>query len=214
MNAALSFASAGDSALLVVLGDSLDRTINEHVHALAARLQQQPGLREIVPAYASLLVHYDPEQTNETAVRQLVSEQAAQLEAGAAADGRLVAIPVRYDGPDLDFVAAHTGLTREVVIELHAAVEYRVYMLGFTPGFAYLGEIDERLATPRLATPRLRVNAGAVGIAGRQTGIYPSESPGGWRLLGHTPLKLFDLNRSQPFLLEPGDRVKFEPLAN
>jgi KipI family sensor histidine kinase inhibitor len=214
MNAALSFASAGDSALLVVLGDSLDRTINEHVHALAARLQQQPGLREIVPAYASLLVHYDPEQTNETAVRQLVSEQAAQLEAGAAADGRLVAIPVRYDGPDLDFVAAHTGLTREVVIELHAAVEYRVYMLGFTPGFAYLGEIDERLATPRLATPRLRVNAGAVGIAGRQTGIYPSESPGGWRLLGHTPHKLFDLNRSQPFLLEPGDRVKFEPLAN
>jgi KipI family sensor histidine kinase inhibitor len=214
MNAALSFASAGDSALLVVLGDSLDQTINEHVHALAARLQQQPGLREIVPAYASLLVHYDPEQTNETAVRQLVSEQAAQLEAGAAADGRLVAIPVRYDGPDLDFVAAHTGLTREVVIELHAAVEYRVYMLGFTPGFAYLGEIDERLATPRLATPRLRVNAGAVGIAGRQTGIYPSESPGGWRLLGHTPLKLFDLNRSQPFLLEPGDRVKFEPLAN
>lgn len=209
----LHFASAGEAALLITLGDALDRGVNERVHALATRLQQQPGVYESVPAYASLLVHYDPDQITEAAVRQLVREQAEQLEPGGATERRRILIPVRYDGPDLDFVAAHCGLPREAVIDLHAAREYHVYLLGFTPGFAYLGELDERLATPRLTTPRLKVAAGAVGIAGRQTGIYPSESPGGWRLLGHTPLKLFDLSRLQPFLLEPGDRVRFEPIG-
>ncbi|MCS6909899.1 MAG: 5-oxoprolinase subunit PxpB [Anaerolineales bacterium] len=210
----VSLHSAGDAALLVVLGDSLDREVNERVHALAARLQGRPGLRESVPAYASLLVHYDPEQIGETAVRELVREQAKQLDLNAVTEHRHLVIPVRYDGPDLEFVAAHSGLSREAVIELHSAVEYRVYMLGFTPGFAYLGDVDERIAMPRLTTPRLKVPAGSVGIAGRQTGIYPSESPGGWRLLGHTPLRLFDLRRPDPFLLAPGDRVRFEPLSD
>ncbi|MDW8327439.1 MAG: 5-oxoprolinase subunit PxpB [Anaerolineales bacterium] len=208
----ISLHSAGDAALLIVLGDSLDCEVNERVRALAARLQGRPGLRESVPAYASLLVHYDPEQIGETAVRELVREQVEQFDLNAVTEHRRIVIPVRYDGPDLDFVAAHSGLSREAVIELHSAVEYRVYMLGFTPGFAYLGDVDERIATPRLETPRLKVPAGSVGIAGRQTGIYPSESPGGWRLLGHTPLKPFDLHRPEPFLLKPGDRVKFEPI--
>jgi KipI family sensor histidine kinase inhibitor len=210
----VSLRPAGDAALLVVLGDTLDWEVNERVHALAARLQGRPGLRESVPGYASLLVSYDPDQIGEAAVRELVREQAERLEPSGAAERRRIVIPVRYDGPDLDFVATHSGLSREAVIELHSAVEYHVYMLGFTPGFVYLGDVDERIATPRLATPRLKVAAGSVGIAGRQTGIYPSESPGGWRLIGHTPLKLFDLSRSDPFLLGPGDRVRFEPLPD
>lgn len=210
----VSLRSAGDSALLVVFGDSLDRAMNELVHALAARLQGRPGLGESVPAYASLLVHYDPDQISEATVRELVREQAEQMEPSGATERRRIVVPVRYDGPDLDFVAAHSGLSREAVIELHSAVEYRVYLLGFTPGFVYLGDVDERIATPRLATPRLKVAAGSVGIAGRQTGIYPGDSPGGWRLIGHTPQKLFDLSRPDPFLLGPGDRVRFEPLPD
>jgi len=208
----LRFASAGDAAVLVTLGEALSREVNERAQALAARLQPLPGLREIIPAYASLLIHYDPAQMGEAEVRHHVQEEIERLELSRPMERRRVVIPVRYDGPDLDFVAAHSGLPREAVVELHAAVEYHVYMLGFTPGFAYLGDVDERIAAPRLATPRLKVAAGAVGLAGRQTGIYPTESPGGWRILGHTPLRLFDLSRPDPFLLGPGDRVKFEPL--
>ncbi len=208
----LRFASAGDAAVLVTLGEAISREVNERAQALAVRLQTLPGLHEIIPAYASLLIHYDPEQMDEAEVRHHVHEQLERLRLSRPMGRRRLVIPVRYDGPDLDFIAAHSGLPREAVVELHAAVEYHVYMLGFTPGFAYLGDVDERIAVPRLATPRLKVAAGAVGLAGRQTGVYPSESPGGWRILGHTPLRLFDLSRPDPFLLGPGDRVKFEPL--
>lgn len=209
---------SGDSALLLQLGEDIDPALNRRVHTLAAQLRAAalPGLREIVPGYCALLIHYDSAEIDYAEVRERVAETVAREANVAAALPRRVEIPVVYDGPDLDFVAAHHHLSVREVIGIHAAPEYRVYMMGFTPGFAYLGEVDARIATPRLETPRLRVPAGSVGIAARQTGIYPLESPGGWRLLGHTPLKMFDLQREAPFLLAPGDLVRFvsiEPIG-
>ncbi len=204
----------GDSALLITLAETIDPAINARVHALAARLRaaQAPGLGEAVPAYGALLVHYDATRLDYPAVEAVVSSAAEALETQAAAPARQVVIPVVYGGaagPDLGFVARHTGLTPAAVVQLHTSREYRVYLMGFTPGFPYLGELDERLVVPRLETPRLRVPAGSVGLAGRQTGIYPLESPGGWRLIGRTDLPLFDPAAPEPFRLAPGDLVRF-----
>lgn len=206
---------SGDAALLVELGDAINPIVNRRVHALAAQVQalKLPGLAEAVPGYCTLLVHYDPAQLDFATVRDMIARLAAAIESAPAPQTRRVEIPVVYDGPDLAFVAQHNGLTAEEVVRLHTAGEYRVYMMGFMPGFAYLGEVDARLAVPRLETPRLRVPAGSVGIAGRQTGIYPLESPGGWRLVGRTPLVMFDLARTPPFLLSPGDVVTFVRLS-
>jgi KipI family sensor histidine kinase inhibitor len=159
-----------------------------------------------------LLVHYDAAVLDYPAVEATVRAAASAAAELAAAPPRRVEIPVTYGGeagPDLDFVARRAGLTPAQVVGLHTGREYRVYLMGFTPGFAYLGELDERIETPRLETPRLRVPAGSVGIAGRQTGIYPLESPGGWRLIGLTALTLFDPAAAAPFLLAPGDLVRF-----
>lgn len=207
------FAPAGDAAVLVSwgVGDRIDPALNTQAHALADGLRGRPGLAEAVPGYATLLIHYQPEWLDYEAACAEVRRVLAALDTTAVEAGPVVEIPVAYTGPDLDFVAAHCGLSVPEVITLHTSVEYRVYMMGFTPGFAYLGETDARLAVPRLETPRLQVPAGSVGIAGRQTGIYPLTSPGGWRLLGHTPVRPFDLTRPQPFALQPGDRVRFVP---
>jgi KipI family sensor histidine kinase inhibitor len=197
--------------VLLTLGEAIDPALNQRVHGLAAQLQSAalPGVQEIVPAYCTLLIHYDPAQTDYDRVQRLVNEALAHETTQTAPTSRRIEIPVVYDGPDLPFTADYHRLSVADVIALHTAAEYRVYMMGFTPGFAYLGEVDARIATPRLETPRVRVPAGSVGIAGRQTGIYPIDSPGGWRILGHTSLKLFDLQRDAPFLLAPGDRVRF-----
>ncbi|MGQ0603765.1 MAG: 5-oxoprolinase subunit PxpB [Anaerolineales bacterium] len=209
----MTLVPSGDSALLVQLGAVIDPALNRRVHALAERLRGASeaciGLREIVPGYSTLLVHYDPAETQFAGVRDFVAAIARENAETVDDAARRVEIPVQYDGPDLEFVAEHNHLSIDEVIAIHTASAYRVYMMGFTPGFAYLGEVDARIATPRLETPRVRVSAGSVGIAARQTGIYPIESPGGWRILGHTPLKMFDLNRESPFLLAPGDGVKF-----
>ncbi|MCG0238848.1 MAG: 5-oxoprolinase subunit PxpB [Firmicutes bacterium] len=206
----------GDQAALVRLGEGVDPEVNRRVHRLAAALGQRrhPAVREVVPGYDSLLVEYDPLRLRWADLLRLIEEAAGAGEDGEAT-GRVVEIPVLYGGeagPDLPWVAEQTGLSPEEVIRRHAAGRYRVYCLGFSPGFPYLGSLDPALRVPRLPDPRPRVPAGSVGIAGDQTGIYPAETPGGWRLIGRTPLRLFDPWREEPFLLRPGDEVRFVPV--
>jgi KipI family sensor histidine kinase inhibitor len=196
-----------------------DLRTNLHVHALCARLRTGPGwVRDVVPAYASLALFFDPGQvTASEAARWLLQQMLSMLaeEDAPLPASRLVEIPVAYGGdagPDLLESAAELGMTPDELVRRHAAGEYTVAMIGFAPGFPYLLGLDPALALPRLATPRLRVPAGSVGIGGAQTGVYPRESPGGWRLLGRTPLTLFDAGREPPSLLAPGDRVRFVPL--
>lgn len=212
------FTPAGDSAVLVQFGDSIDPRINARVHRLAAgiALAGWAGFGEPVPAYTSLLVNYDPLALDYREAAQKIESLLPKIEDGRVETGaRLVEIPVVYggeEGPDLDDVADAHGLSAGEVIRLHGEAEYLVYMIGFTPGFPYLGGLDERIATPRRASPRTLVPAGSVGIAGQQTGIYPLASPGGWQIIGRTPLSLFDPGREPPSLLAPGDRVRFVPV--
>lgn len=208
----------GDCALLAAFEQRIAPEIGEQVAALNARVQAAclPGIGETVPAFASLLIYYDPLRTDYDAAAAAI-QRLASAEGGAAVQqGRLVEIPVCYGGeygPDLAFVAGHAGLTEQEVIDLHTGREYRIYMLGFLPGFPYLGGLDERLFTPRLATPRTAIPAGAVGIGGEQTGIYPVASPGGWQLIGRTPLKLFDPQGGGRLPYAAGDRIRFTAIS-
>lgn len=207
---------AGDSALLIEFADEIDEAANDRVHAFAQFLRTQPraAILDLIPAYSSLLVCYDPEQIDFAALCDFLRASLESPQTQIEIKSRLIEIPARYGGefaPDLDFVAEWSGLTPVQVIELHASVIYRVYLIGFTPGFAYLGSVSDKIAAPRLASPRLRVPAGSIGIAGRQTGIYPMETPGGWRLIGRTEVKLFDPANDPPTLVQPGDRVRFVP---
>jgi len=205
----------GETAFTIEFGDRVDADLNRRVHALDALLEDAPlaGIVERVPTYRSLLIVFDPLNTDSVALQaELLRLAGGDLAQSPVTPGHLIDIPVRYggsDGPDLDDVATHCGLTPADVIAQHAAVTYQVAMLGFAPGFAYLLGLPPTLATPRLATPRLRVPPGSVGIAGSQTGIYALSTPGGWRIIGRTPLQLFDPNREEPFLVEAGDRVRF-----
>lgn len=201
----------GDSALLVQFGDAIDPVINRRVHALDAllRARQIAGVIETIPAYASLLINYDPLVLSFAQASAWVGAQMDRVESNAIRKPRRIQVPVRYGGEDLDFVAAQHRIRAREVVNIHAGREYTVYMMGFTPGFAYMGKLDDAIATPRLETPRTRVDAGSVGIAGAQTGIYPIDSPGGWRIIGRTSSRLFDLKSDQPFLFSPGDFVRF-----
>ncbi|MFT3896415.1 MAG: 5-oxoprolinase subunit PxpB [Thermomonas sp.] len=211
----------GEDALLLRLGDGIDADANARVHALAARIEamRPPWLRDLVPAYASLALFVDADAFADAddPLAHAESWLAALPPDGAdsaAPRGALHDIGVRYGGehgPDLDALSEHAGLSPGQVIEMHAAAEYRVAMLGFAPGFPYLLGLDPKLAMPRLATPRQRVEAGSVGIGGEQTGVYPRPGPGGWRIIGRTDAVLFDAMRSPPALLAPGDRVRFVP---
>ena len=208
-------APLGDCALLVDWGQRLDPGVNAEVHRLARRIQAAgiPGLRDVVPAYASLAVHWDP--ADERPFGQWEARIERLLQATGADDGsaeRRIAIPVRYGGeggPDLEDVAGRSGLSPAEFALRHARGSYRVFMLGFTPGFPYLGGMDPALAAPRRETPRASVPAGSVGIAGLQSGIYPVASPGGWQIIGRTEARLFDPDRAEPCLLRPGDSVRF-----
>lgn len=214
--ARITCAPLGDSAIIVTLGESVDRELNRRVHACVRRLARSawPEVLDIVPAYASFAVHYDPIRVGSAEITDRVLEALHDEPRGdAGTDGSLVTIPVRYDGPDLEAVADAIGRSVEEVIELHSAVTYHVYMIGFAPGFAYLGDLDPALHLPRHATPRTRVPRGSVGIAGAQTAVYPVETPGGWHLIGTTDLALFDTRQHPPALLRCGDRVKFERVA-
>ncbi len=212
----------GDCAALVRFGDGIDETLHRLVQAACARLEAEPvpGATELVPAFTTVAVCYDPARVGSAApyrtVAAALEARLAGLEADAAVPSRTVEIPVHYggaDGPDLEHVAAHARLTAAEVVRLHAAGEYLVHMLGFAPGFPYLGGLDPRLHCPRREVPRTAVPAGSVGIGGSQTGIYPLVSPGGWQLIGRTPLELFDPAREPPALLRAGDRVRFVPVA-
>jgi KipI family sensor histidine kinase inhibitor len=204
----------GDSSVLVQLGDEIDFAINQHVHVLANLIDASAlhGIVETIPAYATLLVHYDPLVLSFTQIKNLLRTSIAQTEESLSRKPRLVEVPVRYGGaygPDLESVASHCGLQHEEVVRIHNERIYTVFMMGFTPGFPYMGKLDDILITTRLQTPRTRVSAGTVAIAGSQTGIYSIDSPGGWRLIGWTPLKLFAPELESPFLFSPGDEVKF-----
>ncbi len=206
-----------EDAWSIELGDRLDVDLNARVHALDRLLRAVApvGLVETVPTYRSLLVRFDPLQDT-GALETTLSALLAQLEqTPSRSEGRLIEVPVHYggeDGPDLEDVAAHCRLSPHEVIQRHSAVTYQVAMLGFAPGFTYLLGLPPELATPRLTSPRTRVTAGSVGIAGAQTGLYALPTPGGWRLIGRTPLVLFDPQRAEPFLIQAGDRVRFVPV--
>lgn len=213
----VELAALGDSAILLTLGDAVERELNRRVRACVNSIKAAglAGVMEVVPAYASLAVHYDAAAVGAdemmSSLREIV--QAPPPDKAELASGALVTIPVQYNGADLPAVAEATGLSAEEVIARHSAVEYYVYMIGFTPGFAYLGDVEPALRLPRREVPRARVPRGSVAIAGAQTAVYPHETPGGWHLIGTTDLLLFDPRRDSPALLRAGDRVRFEPVV-
>lgn len=195
--------------MLIEWAPRIDAELNARVHAIARACADWPEVVSAVPAYASLQLQFARPLSELPDWRDQLQHMLEATPEAATATGQLHTIPVRYDGPDLDTVAQTTDLSVPEIIELHTQTEYRVYLLGFLPGFPYLGEVPEALRVPRRAEPRLRVPPGSVGLAGAQTGIYPSAAPGGWQLIGRTEVKLFDPEREEPFLLRPGDRVRF-----
>lgn len=211
--------AVGDCGVLVELGNSISEAVNRKVMELNRKINefQMEGIIETVPAFCSVLVFYDPLKTDYDIMSKVLFELSKSLEEKQETGGKLVEIPVCYGGsygPDLAFVAEHGKLTEEEVIQIHCSRDYRIYMLGFLPGFPYLGGLDERIYTPRLKTPRTRIMAGSVGIGGEQTGIYPMDSPGGWQLIGRTPYRLFKPEQMERPLYEAGDSIRFVPICS
>jgi len=209
--------AAGDGAVLVELEDRIDAVVNERAVALAQAIRAATlrGVRDVVPTYRSVAIHFDPLRTDYDGlvarVNTWMTEQPERTRPPYG-DPSPVRVPVCYAGefgPDLAEVAAFAAVSEAEAVRLHTSRMYRVFMLGFVPGFAYMGIVDAHIAAPRLSTPRVRVPAGSVGIAGVQTGIYPVSTPGGWRIIGRTPVKPFDLSRREPALFKPGDAVQF-----
>lgn len=216
---AFTLTPLGQASLQITFGDSIDTLTNHRVHAAWRALHDAvlPGVVNLVPAYATLTVLLDPLAVllGQVSLQTILTRLPGVLE---AADShrftpRRIELPVRYDGPDLARVRAHTGLSEAEVIRRHSAGIYDVYFLGFSPGFAYLGGLDPALATPRLDTPRVQVPAGSVAIGGAQTAVYPQATPGGWNLIGHCPEILFDPKSEEPCRLQPGDQVVFVPVG-
>ena len=210
--------SAGENALILYLGTETSPAVSARVQAAAAALQPALGvdLVDLVPSYASLLIIYDALRTDHLSVAHRVRQAVEGLTGVEPGEGRCVALPVYYApeaGADLESLAARSGLSVDEVIALHSGSEYRVYAIGFAPGFAYLGQVDERIAAPRLATPRQKVPRGAVAIADRQTAVYPAVSPGGWNLIGRCPVRMFDPAADPVMPVAVGDRVRFEPVS-
>ncbi|ARF15097.1 5-oxoprolinase subunit PxpB [Sporosarcina ureae] len=220
----------GDSAIIIKLGEGIHPSIHQQVKNLSFLLDKYPfdGFIESVPAYNSLAVYYSPylvyqskngfqiDGTPIEKVTHYINTLATQISEIPVTEGRLVEIPVLYGGefgPDLEIVAETHGMSIEEVIEIHTTPEYLVYMIGFAPGFPFLGGLDERIATPRKLTPRTSIPPGSVGIAGKQTGVYPLETPGGWQIIGRTPTDLFVPDMSPPSLLQSGDKIKFCPMT-
>jgi KipI family sensor histidine kinase inhibitor len=211
---------SGDTLLLVEWGQRIDPELNAAVIQAAERLRARLGhaVRDVVPAYCSIGIHVDPLLTDLGALERVVHEEIERVgvEAGVVEERAIVEIPVSYggeNGPDLVAVAEWANATPDDVVAWHADRLYRVYMLGFVPGFCYMGRVDSRIAMPRHRVPRERVPRGSVGIAGEQTGVYPMDTPGGWQLIGRTPTVMFDPSRTPPSLLRPGDRVRFIPVT-
>lgn len=216
--AAPEFVFAGDGVLYVYFPNRIDRTVNAAVVALfhALCVAASPGIVEVVPSYRALMIAYDPLRLADDELTRLV-RRALAASAAAPVTPRRITLPVAYggaEGPDLDVVARHSGLTPDDVVRRHTEARYDVFFLGFTPGFPFLGGMPSELATPRRAEPRLRVEAGSVSIAGAQTGIYPLPSPGGWQIIGRTPVPLCDMrpDAATPVLLRPGDELRFRSI--
>ena len=207
----------GDSSILLVFKQEISPDINGKITGFVHLLKEQQieGVIDMIPAFASLLINYDPRMIRYEELKERL-ENLLKLEVEEQQKLKKVfEIPVCYGGeygPDLDAIAEHAGLTTKEVIDIHTSKDYLIYMLGFLPGFSYLGGLDERIHTPRLANPRIRIPAGSVGIGGSQTGIYPLDSPGGWQLLGLTPVKTYDPKREKPILFEAGDYIRFVPV--
>ncbi len=215
---------ASDASLLVEFGDTIDYGINARVYELQSAIEDSDlndAVVELIPSYRSLLIEYDMMEYSYAEMRDGVASEldAVLTVSGSAVDAndRVHEIPVAYGGeygPDLETVANHNGLSTDEVVAIHSGTDYHVFMLGFAPGFPYLGGLDERIACPRLATPRTLVPAGSVGIAESQTGVYPNPSPGGWQLIGRTPIALFDVNADPPAAMLPGAKVNFVPISH
>jgi len=211
------YRTMGDRSLLVELGEEISPKTNGQVQDLLQRLEAAAisGIRELAPGYRSLLVTYNPLVISPAELQSRITVVAGDTCLFSAPAAKLVTVPVVYGGaggPDLETVAAHLQIGAEEVVRLHTGTAYRVYMIGFMPGYPYMGELPAALAMPRRRTPRTRVPKGSVGIAQRQTGIYPVDSPGGWQIIGWTPIELFDPHRQPPSLLDMGDTVKFEAI--
>lgn len=208
----------GDRALLVEYGEGVDLTVNEKVRRMAAIVTQRSpaGVEAVIPSYRSLCIMYDPQQITPARLQDQLLEWETGQDQTAIPPSQTVVIPVCYGGefgPDIQFVAEHNNITIDQVVQLHSQNPYHIYAIGFAPGFCYLGGLDERLHTPRLATPRTFVPAGSVGIAAAQTGVYPLDTPGGWQLIGRTPLRLFVPHRTPPILYRTGDRIRFSAIT-
>jgi len=213
----LRFLLAGDRGLLVEFGASIDPEINQKVRQIFLSLEKMPieGVTEVIPTYRSILIFYDPFQSDPERLKKQILDRENKLDKWEIPPPETIEIQVAYGddfGPDLEFVAQHNNLTPEEVIQIHTSGTYLIYMLGFTPGFPFLGGLSEKIFTPRLEKPRQLVPAGSVGIANNQTGIYPIDSPGGWQLIGKTPIKLYDPTGSPPILLRAGNYLKFKKI--
>ena len=210
--------SAGDSVVIIEFEERIDTAINERAIALAEAIHMAgiDGVRDVVPTFRSVAIYFDPLHTDFDAVTNCIEREVARP-TQPPPDARIpLRIPVSYGGefgPDLAAVAAFANMSEADVVGAHTGTTYRVFMLGFVPGFAYLGIVDPRIAMPRRSSPRVRVPIGSVGIAGVQTGIYPAETPGGWQLIGRTPVLPFDPDRGEPFLMRAGDAVQFYPVV-
>ena len=212
--AEVRFLLTGDTSVTVEFGNEISTEINAKIRAFNIALQQSkiPGIVETVPTYRSLAVHYDPEVILYGALVKKLKGLLGQLDSIQIPPSDVLEIPVLYggeEGPDIEFVAEHNGKTVQEVIDIHTSTEYLIYMLGFTPGFTYLGGMSEEIATPRLKTPRVLIPGGSGGIAGAQPGVYPIDSPGGWQLIGRTPVRMYDPDRATPILPEAGQYIKF-----
>ena len=205
---------AGDRSLVVEFGDKIEEQVNSKIRSLTLAMERAciVGINEIIPTYRSLMVIYDPMIMELDNLIGEIKSIISKMHELKLPDAKVIEIPTLYGGeygPDIEFVANHNKISADEVIKIHTNVEYLIYMIGFTPGFPYLGGMSDKIEAPRLQNPRTKIPVGSVGIAGKQTGIYPIESPGGWQLIGRTPVKLYDPCREDPVLLNAGDYIKF-----
>jgi len=209
--------TVGDSSILIEFGKEISPQINARIAAMVRllKVQQIEGVVDMIPSFCALLINYDPRVITYSKIKKRLTD-ALKVDTEVSTEAaRVFEIPVCYGGeygPDLSNIATHAGLDEEEVIAIHSSCDYLIYMLGFLPGFSYLGGLDERIHIPRLANPRIKIPAGSVGIGGAQTGVYPLDSPGGWQLLGTTPVKTYDPEREIPILFEAGDYIRFVPV--